>query len=413
MPLFDERCRYLNLYGSAGSGKSIFASQKLLRRACEESGHKFLVIRKVASTIKDSVFSEIQSRIFEWGLEYHVRINKTDKTFFFDNGSSIICKGLDEPEKMKSIEGVTGTWMEEATELDEEDFDQIILRVRGEKKHYVQHITSFNPIDENHWLKRRMVDDVAWGNNQVKLFKSTFLDNAFIDEEYAQHLALLEKSNPLYYQVYCLGEWGIVDTSNKFLFNFDYHRHVAPVGHDDSIVVRLSFDFNIDPFCVVVYQRHGDALHIIDTISMSNSDIEQVCDRILTRYGRQKYIVTGDVSGKSRAGHVRGKKTYWGVIKDRLKLADYQIRLRSRNLDLLESRILCNYILEHLDVKINRDMKQLITECQYARVDDHGILLKDRKANKNDMIDCLRYALDSEFPDAIVRPKKYEKRLVA
>ena len=413
MELFDDRHRFLNLYGSAGSGKSIFASQKILRRACEEKGHKFLVIRKVASTIKDSVFAEISSRIGEWGLEGHVHINKTDRTFHFDNGSSIVCKGLDEPEKMKSIEGITGTWLEEATELDEEDFDQLVLRVRGEKEHYVQHITSFNPIDENHWLKRRMVDNTEWGGGQIRVFKSTYHDNAFLDDDYVSYLSSLEDTNPLFYQVYCLGEWGIVDTSNKFMYNFNSAKHVGTCTYDNTLVIRLSFDFNIDPFCVNVYQRDGDAIRVIGGVSMNNSDIEQVCDRILTQWGSQKFIVTGDVSGKSRSGHTRGKKTYWGVIKDRLKLAEHQIRLRNRNLDLLESRILCNYILEHLDIKIDHQMKQLIRECQYARVDEHGILLKDRKAMKLDIFDTFRYLLDAEFPDAIVRPKKYNKLLVA
>jgi len=407
MPLFENQSRFLNLYGSAGSGKSIFASQKIVRRCCQERGHKILAIRKVASTIKDSVFSEFVSRIEEFGIGDHIKINKTDKTIYFDNGSVIICKGLDEPEKMKSIEGITGTWMEEATDLEEEDFDQIVLRVRGEKKYYVQHILSYNPVDENHWIKKRMVDNIEWGGGQIQVFKTTYHDNAFLDQAYTDYLNSLALTNPLYHQVYCLGEWGIVDKSNKFLFNFDKATHTSRIIIDPTLQIRLSFDFNIDPFCVAVYQRFGDEIRVLDKIRLPNSDIEQVCDRVIARYGEQLFIVTGDVAGNQRSGHVRGKKTYWQVIKYRLRLGDAQIRLRAKNLDLVESRILCNHILGHFDITIDERLTDLIEECMYAKVDDKGILIKDRVANKLDQFDTFRYLLDAEFPDAARKPEKY------
>ena len=56
-PLFLDESRYLVLYGSAGSGKSVFITQKILKRVIEEPGHKFLVIRKVGKTIRESVFA--------------------------------------------------------------------------------------------------------------------------------------------------------------------------------------------------------------------------------------------------------------------------------------------------------------------------------------------------------------------
>jgi len=407
-PLFKDQTKYLNIYGSAGSGKSIFVTQKLLRRCLSETPHKILIIRKIANTIKDSVYAELISRIQSWKIGYKVRVNKTDKTFYFDNGNIILCKGLDEPEKMKSIEGITSTWIEEATELSEEDFDQVILRVRGIKNNYVQHILSYNPIDENHWLKRRFFDDTAWANDQITTLKTTYLDNRFIDEEYKDYLMSLKETNPLYYQVYCMGEWGVVDTSNKFLFQFNQDNHVGNHELDETIATRLSFDFNIDPFAVTIYQKPGPkTIRVVDKIRLPNSDIEQVCDQILGKFGEQHFIVTGDVSGKSRTGVVRGKRSYWQVIKHRLKLSDHQIRLRGKNLDLLESRILCNLALSNLDISIDKKLTELINDCKYAKVDDYGILVKDRKDNKNDFLDNFRYLLDAEFPDIIVKPKKY------
>ena len=220
-PFYQDESRILVFHGGAGSGKSVFVSAKIMRRACFERPHKILVIRKVASTLKDSVYAELSTRIDEFGMSKHIHPNKTDKTFTFDNGNMIICKGLDEPEKIKSIEGITSVWIEEATELNENDFDQLMLRVRGEKANYIQFILSFNPIDENHWIKRRLID-----TKEATVLHTTYKDNKFLDEQYIKTLNDLEHTNSLYYQIYCLGEWGVVDTSNKFLYSFDQSKHV-------------------------------------------------------------------------------------------------------------------------------------------------------------------------------------------
>jgi phage terminase large subunit len=405
-PYFKDQSRILIFYGGAGSGKSVFVSSKILRRACEETPHKILVIRKVANTIKDSVYAELIERISEWGIYNHVVVNKTDKTFTFDNGNVIICKGLDEPEKIKSIQGITSIWIEEATELKEEDFDQLLLRVRGEKKNYVQFILSFNPIDENHWIKKRLID-----SGEATFVHTTYKDNVFLDQEYKDSLNALKETNSLYYQIYCLGEWGIVDTSNKFLYAFNQELHVNPCSLDESIPVKLTFDFNLEPFAVTVYQTPDkDTSNFIDKIRLNDSDIYQVCDHIKAKYPNHFFIVTGDASGKNRSGTARGKTSYWRIIKSELNLRDAQIRLRGKNLGLIESRVLCNSALQHKNINIDPSLTELINDCKYSIVDETGILVKDRKEYKNDFLDGLRYALDAEYPTLISNPKNLNRK---
>jgi phage terminase large subunit len=404
-PYYQDQSRFLVIHGGAGSGKSVFISAKIIRRICEEKGHKILVIRKVASTLKDSVYAELCSRIDEWGISKHVHRNKTDKTLYFDNGNVIMCKGLDEPEKIKSIEGITSIWVEEATELKEEDFDQLVLRVRGEKQNYIQFILSFNPIDENHWIKRRLID-----TKEATVCHSTYKDNLFLDDEYIDSLNRLKHTNSLYYQIYCLGEWGIVDTSNKFLYSFSKETHVKQCKFDENYPVKLAFDFNLEPFAVSVYQTpNRNTINVIDKVRLNNSDIYQVCDHIKAKYPNHFFIVTGDASGKNRTGTARGKTSYWRIIKQELKLKDQQIRLRSMNLGLIESRVLCNSALQHKTINIDPSQTELINDCAYATVDDKGILVKDRKKNANDFLDGFRYAIDIEFPELIKNPKNLTK----
>jgi len=144
------------LITTPGSGKSIFAAQKKLIRTMSEDSHRFLYCRKVARTIRDSTFQSFRQIISDWKLNAYFKLNKSEMDItYLPNGNSLISSGLDDVEKLKSIAGITGVWIEEATELDDDDFKQINLRLRGETKNYKQIIYTFNPIDDGHYINRK------------------------------------------------------------------------------------------------------------------------------------------------------------------------------------------------------------------------------------------------------------------
>lgn len=156
IPTYNFKGRYLHLYGSAGSGKSEWAASKLLMRAMKEENHRFLYYRKVAKTIRGSQFQLFKDIISRWNISDLFKINKTDMEIIFKpNENQLISSGLDDVEKLKSITGITGTWGEEMTEMEEDDFKQINLRMRGNTPNYKQHIFSYNPIDADHWLNKK------------------------------------------------------------------------------------------------------------------------------------------------------------------------------------------------------------------------------------------------------------------
>ena len=205
-PLYFDHHRYLVLKGGAGSGKSIFAGRKLLERVTLEPNHRWLVCRKVARTLRESCFAQLRGQIAESYADCGAQINKGDISISFANGSEIIFAGLDDAEKLKSIYDITGIWIEEASELQEQDFNQLDIRLRGETAYYKQIILSFNPISSTHWLKRRFFDRP---DERVKIHESTYKDNKFLDDEAIRTLEGFKGTDDYYYMVYALGQWGI------------------------------------------------------------------------------------------------------------------------------------------------------------------------------------------------------------
>lgn len=213
LPLLDCDARYLVLYGGAGSGKSVFTVQRFLLRLLSEKGRNLLVIRAVSNTNRDSTFAAFKQTISSWGLYELFRVNESDMRIRAANGNSVIFKGLDDSEKLKSItfeNGIlTDIWVEEASEISQADFNQLDIRLRGNgpKK---QIVVTFNPTDINHWLKKRFVDPF---DPNIAVVHGTYLDNEFLDNDYKTLLESYKDSDPYYYAVYCLGQWGVFGES--------------------------------------------------------------------------------------------------------------------------------------------------------------------------------------------------------
>lgn len=280
--------KYMILFGGAGSGKSVFAAQKKVNRCMEMPDERFLVVRKVGRTLRRSCFQLLKDVVHAAGLGPYTTIRETEMELHFPNGSSLLCTGIDDPEKIKSIARVSGVWIEEATELNEEDFDQIDLRLRGETPSYKQIILSYNPIQETHWLKRRFHDaarvsedgNTAWGDD-CGILRTTYLDNDFIDPEYRDKLDRLREINPEYYQIYGLGEWA---TPQSAIYPNWRFAPSWPEGGES--VFGIDFAFSV-PTAVTEVKHHEGNIYVRELLyreKMTNGDlIEELKTLIPTR----------------------------------------------------------------------------------------------------------------------------------
>ena len=209
IPYLDNDDRYLIFYGGGSSGKSFFLAQRLLYRILTRKKCNYLIVRQTGDTNRKSTFPLIKQVINKWGLTKYFKINESDlRIKSLLNNNEIAFAGLDDVEKIKSITfpygELTDIWCEEATEMAEEDINQLKVRLRGgnTKK---QMVLSFNPINIQHWIKRHFID-----SNLATVCFSTYKDNKFLNEEDKRALEDLKMVDEYTYRVYCLGEWGIL-----------------------------------------------------------------------------------------------------------------------------------------------------------------------------------------------------------
>lgn len=410
-PLFhqlkDARTRFVINYGGTAAGKSYSAAQKEVLMSCDHA-IKTLVIRKVGNTLRDSVIPSFRNRIAELQLTDDFAYNKTDRTITHKkNGAQIVFRGLDDPDKLKSFEGLTRILIEEAAELDFEDFLELNRRARGVQN--IQLTLTFNPIHEEHWLKKHFFDREQ---TDATIIHSTYKDNPHLTDQDREQIEQMRLYDNNQYRVYALGEWGVRTNDSPWLYAFNKEQHTAPaVPYLKAYPVHLSFDFNRDPLtCIAVQQsphRGGrdSFVHIIKEFS-GQYTLRELCEQIRTTYTGSILYVTGDASGnRGDVSMTQRHGTYYSMIQSYLNLTPRQLHLNTRNLPHHDSRLLMNTLFaDYPDISIcTTGCPLLINDCLIARTDSDsskpGTLRKDRGIYKMDLFDAMRYFFQTYFND--------------
>ena len=298
----DQSVRFIVLYGGSSSGKSFSVAQFFAILAFYE-GCNMLVMRKVGASIEKTIYADFRAAINGIdGLAECCRFKQN--SIVFNDGGKIDFSGLDDPEKIKGISQYKRVFLDELSEYDETDFKQIRLRLRGQEGQQI--VAAFNPISEEHWIKKKWFDRETWhdipmaltiGNetlpqelcavksvrmNSEKMIlnpntgeydrhapdtiviQSTYLNNFWVvgspDGKYGyydqQAIATFENdriNDPDYYQVYALGEWGHIRTGAEFFPSFSHGVVCGRFKYNPELPIHISMDSNVLPYVTATF----------------------------------------------------------------------------------------------------------------------------------------------------------------
>lgn len=142
--------------GPAGTGKTRAVLEKLYIMAAHKPNVRLLICRKTRASMTESVLVTFESHVVPFGSSV-LRSNqkrRTRQAYEFPNGSTIVCGGMDNAERIMSTEyDVIAAF--EATELTEDDWEKLQTRLRNNKLPFQQSIADCNPSSPTHWLNKR------------------------------------------------------------------------------------------------------------------------------------------------------------------------------------------------------------------------------------------------------------------
>jgi len=222
--LFFRTDPQILLDGPAGTGKSLAAMKKLDRNAIKYPGSRQLIVRKTRTSLTQTAIVTFDNQVLvPGGL---VRFHTTQQAYLYPNGSKIVVGGLDKSSKVMSAEYDT-IYVQEATELSEDDLESITTRLRNGVIPHQQLIADCNPDAEAHWLNQRC--------NQGKMVRllSRHEDNPSLwDEERGdwtergrEYIAILDALSGVRYQRLRLGKW--VAAEGQIYDGWDPYTHLV------------------------------------------------------------------------------------------------------------------------------------------------------------------------------------------
>ncbi len=293
----QTRKRYRAMKGSAGSGKSVNIAQDYIIKLSDPKykGANLLCVRKVDVSNRHSTFAELKSAIVKiYGANYekYWKVNESTMTLKCHiTGNEVIFRGVQhekDREKLKSITFETGKltwiWIEEATELYEQDIDILDDRLRGILENpnlYYQITFTFNPVSAQHWLKRKYFD---YKDDDIFTHHSTYLSNRFIDEAYHRRMMRRKEQDPDGYKIYGLGEWG--EVGGLILTNYEIHEFNTSAEYFDSMVIGQDFGYNHANAILAGGFRDGE-LFICSEIYVNEKDTNEIIE-MANRQGLSK-----------------------------------------------------------------------------------------------------------------------------
>lgn len=385
--IFDSLFDYTHFvevwYGGASSGKSHGVVQKVVLKALKHWKYprKVLWLRKVDRTIQDSIFTDVIDCLSTWKLLPLCKVNKSNRTINLPNGAVFLFKGMDDPEKIKSIKGLSDVVMEEASEFNQDDFTQLTLRLREPKHKDRQLFCMFNPVSKLNWTyKQWFAEDTVVDRNRVAIHQSTYKDNHFLDEDNIRTIENLKQTNPAYYKIYTLGEFATLD---KLVFpEFEKRRLNVNTLSDLPSYFGLDFGYTNDEtaFMHVKVDQTNHIIYIVEEYAkhgMLNSDIS----RVIKQMGYAKEVITADAAEPKSIAEIK---------RDGI----YRIRPAKKGKDSIVQGI--SFMQQYHIVVDDRCVKTIeeLENYTYQKDKKTGEYTNEPVDAYNHEIDAVRYALN-------------------
>lgn len=417
--LNDRTIRYAYFYGGSSSSKTYSLVQSIVLMTLTDAKNS-LIFRKVQSHIKKTIYNTFVKVIDQLQLKPY--FNVLDFKIRCVNGAIIDFSGLEDAEKIKGIESYVRIMVDELSELDIVDFNQLRKRMRGIENQKL--LMTFNPIDENHWIKEEIINnfdlksiepelpgvansrvtEVQHFNNSI-FVRSTYLDNyyivgspcgtyGFVDEHTINDFEQDRILDLNFYNVYALGLWGKLVNGSEFYKQFNRLKHVKKIIIDDELPLHISIDENVRPYLpLVVIQTKDNNINVIDEIlgkSPNNNiiDLIKIFSNKYERFKEQKLFIYGDATSRRNDARTEDGYNLFGIMVAELEKngwKDVSVRVKPSNPSVAQSGRFVNTLLAGMTkytFNVNEDCISTINDFLYTKEDKDGNIMKEKVKDK-------------------------------
>lgn len=284
----EGKVKEIVLKGGRGSTKSSYAGIELILRLLEQKECHAVVLRKVAGTLRTSVFSQICWAISALGKndKFKSTVSPMEITCI-ETGQKILFFGLDDAGKLKSVKlpfGYIGVvWFEELDQFAGEEEIRNVEQSLFRGGEYSLCIKSFNPpISARNWANRWVLQK----KEGRLVHHSTYLTTPkkWLGERFLQDAEHLKQTNPKKYRHEYLGE--AVGTGASIFGNL----RIEPIPQDkkkqfERLLHGVDWGWYPDPWAYngCSYDAARNTLYIYDELTRVRTTNQQTAQLLKQR----------------------------------------------------------------------------------------------------------------------------------
>jgi PBSX family phage terminase large subunit len=300
-----DYARDIALYqGGYGSGKTFCGSLLGILLSLKYPGIRGLVGALTFPLVRDTTLATYLEHLDNMGFVHgtHYEYMKAENKLKFKNGSEILFRHMEEPNKLKSL-NLGFVELEEMSDIPEGTFKMLLGRLRqtikpewhakGFKYRIFGHT---NPEPAKGWIYKHFVEQKP---DNYRLILAPTTQNTFLAPDFVE--SLKEAYDEQYYRINVLGEFGDY-TSGLVVKNFT-SDNVKELHYQPDLPLHLTWDFNVDPMSCICAHIADDTVFYFDEFILENATTESTINEVIKRYPNHKgrIIINGDASGDNRS----------------------------------------------------------------------------------------------------------------
>lgn len=372
--------------GGRGSIKSTYISEKIIELLKKYPFLHAVVVRKVAGTLKDSVYAQFVWSIDKLGLTEEFELKKSPLEIVYKKtGQTIYFRGVDEPTKLKGIKprfGYCGIlWKEEADQLNGEEEERSINQSVLRGGDIAFDFSSYNPPkSKDAWVHKKKA--TLQGDPNTVYHKSTYKEvpPEWLGQKFINDAERLKELNPEAYENEYMGE---ANGSGGNVFDNVEVRTITDeeISRFDTIYQGVDFGWFPDKyvFVRVAYEPAQERIYLLDEHAV-NKESNAITGQWILDHGYDDYPITCD---SAEPKSINDYKDIGLPAKGAIKGAG--------SIDYGMKWLQCRTIV--IDPERTPYAREEIINYEYERDKDGNVISGYPDAN-NHSIDALRYSLE-------------------
>ena len=380
-----------------GAGKSQAAVIRIALLALKYKGLSFAFVEPTYDLIRLIAFPRFEEILDSWGVKYN--LNKADAIIKLDNGSQIIFRSADSPERLVGFE-VSDAVIDEADTLRIDQartvWTKMLGRIRERKPDNSPNTLAAVSTPEGFGFMYEM-----WGKEKregYELIKAPTSSNPYLPDGYIAQLQATYSGSQL--SAYLDGNFVNLNAGSVY-HEFDRNLNATNQTIMADDVLHIGLDFNVANMSAVVHVVRGDSVHAVNEIT-GVFDTPTMGRILKEKYPAHRILIYPDASGNARKSNNASESDH-----SILRSFGFQVLVNSRNPFVKDRVLSVNAMIN------NQGQRRYFVNAQYCpslaeslekqSYDKNGE--PDKKSGFDHVVDATGYFIAYKYPLVNNRPQ--------